>query len=84
MSQTSDETEDSLLDTNVLLADECALQIITSKVVPNAYVPQSMDSRALLCLLFENCQRELKTMHCLKEIKRSFFSSLLLQSRNAI
>jgi len=83
MSQTTHAIEGGMLDASAVLADQHVLQTNISQVVPISYVPQSTNSSALMCLLLERRQREIKAMLCLEEIKRSYFSSLLSHSRIA-
>ena len=84
ISQTSAVTEDSLLGAISALTDERVLQTNISRVVTNNVVPQSMNSSAILHILIEHRQREIKTMLYLEELKRMSISSLLSNSRNTI
>jgi len=84
ISETSAVTEDSLLGTISALTDERVLQTNISRVVTNSVVPQSMNSSAILHILIDHRQREIKTMLYLEELKRMSISSLLSNSRNTI
>ena len=84
MIQTSDATEDSLLGTSAIIAGEHSLQTNILLDLPNSYVPQNANASALLNLLIEHRQRDIKAMLYLEEVKRSNLSFLISKSRNAI
>lgn len=84
MIQTSDATEDSLQGTSAIITGEHSLQTNILLDLPNSYVPQNANASALLNLLIEHRQRDIKAMLYLEEVKRSNLSFLISKSRNAI
>jgi len=79
-----DVMEINSLVTSTMRAGDHVLQGNVPQVVPDGHVSQRMNSSALLCLLFEYRQREIKTMIYLEEIQRLNAITLLSTCANAI